>query len=124
MQYTGVVTKDNLPVATHANCSTAGADCVVGWKIDGKPSSAKLVRQPMHDHPVFLIGRPDIPQPGCAPQRWRSASATPDFSTSAFSVIRFSGPYSLRERRHRLDGVLAVQATQHGLRSHECTRCP
>ena len=64
VQYTGVVTKDNLPVATHANCSAAGADCVVGWKVDGKPSSAKLVRQPVHDHPVFLIGRPDIPQPG------------------------------------------------------------
>src|SRR6476619_4352926 len=33
MQYTGVVTNDNLPVATHANCSAGGADCVVGWKI-------------------------------------------------------------------------------------------
>jgi hypothetical protein len=64
VQYTGVVTQDNLPVATHANCSAAGVDCVVGWKVDGKPSSAKLVREPMHDHPVFLIGRPDIPQPG------------------------------------------------------------
>ena len=64
VQFTGVVTQDNLPVATHANCSAAGADCIVGWKIDGKPSSAKLVRQPMHDHPVFLIDRHDIPQPG------------------------------------------------------------
>jgi len=64
VQYTGVVTKDNLRVATHANCSATGADCVVGWRVDGKPSSAKLVLQPMHDHPVFLIGRPDIPQPG------------------------------------------------------------
>jgi len=64
VHYTGVVTNDNLSVATHANCSAAGADCVAGWKIDAKPSSAKLVRQPMDDHPVFLIGRPDIPQPG------------------------------------------------------------
>ena len=50
--------------SAHANCSAAGADCVAGWKIDAKPSSAKLVRQPVDDHPVFLIGRPDIPQPG------------------------------------------------------------
>jgi hypothetical protein len=64
VQYTGVVTKDKLPVATHANCSAPGADCVVGWKIDGKPSSATLVFHPMPDHPVFLIARPDIPQPG------------------------------------------------------------
>jgi hypothetical protein len=64
IQTTGVVTKDKLPVATHANCSAAGADCIVGWRIDGKPSHAKLVHQPMHDHPVFLIDRADIPQPG------------------------------------------------------------
>ena len=64
VQYSGAVTKDKLPVATHANCSAGGADCVVGWKIDGKPSNAKLVRQPEHDHPVFLVDRSDIPQPG------------------------------------------------------------
>lgn len=64
IKYTGVVTQDGLAVATHGDCSAAGADCVVGWKIDAKPSTAALVRQPMHDHPLFLIGRPDIPQPG------------------------------------------------------------
>jgi hypothetical protein len=64
IQYTGVVTKDNYPVATHASCSSAGADCFVGWKVAGIPSSAKLVRQPMHDHAVFLIERAEIPQPG------------------------------------------------------------
>jgi hypothetical protein len=64
IQYTGVVTKDGLPVATHTNCSAAGADCVVGWRVAGQPSNAKLVRQPMHDHPVYLMGRADIPQPG------------------------------------------------------------
>jgi hypothetical protein len=30
----------------------------------------------------------------CAPQKCRPAVATPDFSTSAASGIRFSGPYS------------------------------
>jgi hypothetical protein len=64
IQYTGVITKDNYPVATHVDCNTAGADCSVGWKIEGQPAKAKLVRQPMHDHPIFLLGRADIPQPG------------------------------------------------------------
>lgn len=64
IQYTGVVTKDNYPVATHVDCNVIGADCLVGWKVAGIPSSAKLVREPMHDHPVFLIERADIPQPG------------------------------------------------------------
>jgi hypothetical protein len=63
IHHTGVVTKDNYPVATHVDCGTV-SDCTVGWKIDGKPSIAKLVRQPLHDHPVFLMARPDIPQPG------------------------------------------------------------
>lgn len=63
IQYTGVVTKDNYAVATHTDCGTV-SDCVVGWRIDGKPSSAKLVLQPMHDHPVFLMTRSSIPQPG------------------------------------------------------------
>jgi len=37
-----------------------------------------------------------------APQKCRPAGATPDFSTWAVSVIRFAGPYSIRERRRRL----------------------
>jgi hypothetical protein len=64
VQYTGVVTKDNYPVATHVDCNAIGADCFVGWKVAGIPVSAMLVRQPTNDHPVFLIGRADIPQPG------------------------------------------------------------
>jgi hypothetical protein len=44
----------------------------------------------------------------CAPQKCRPAGATTDFSTWAVCVIRFSGPYSIRERRRRLDGVLVV----------------
>jgi hypothetical protein len=64
IQYTGIVTKDNYQVATHVDCNAIGADCVVGWNVAGLPSRAKLVRQPMHDHPLFLIDRVDIPQPG------------------------------------------------------------
>ena len=58
-----MVTSDNYRVATHVNCNVV-ADCTVGWKIDGKRAKAKLVRLPMHDHPVFWMPRPDIPQPG------------------------------------------------------------
>lgn len=66
IRHTGVVTHDGLPVATHADCSAAGADCVVGWTIDGRPASAMLAHEPMHmhDHLLFVIGRADIPQPG------------------------------------------------------------
>lgn len=61
--YTGIVTKDRYPVATHADCNTA-IDCSVGWTIKGLPASATLVREPMHDHLLFVVGRADIPQPG------------------------------------------------------------
>src|SRR5512147_3320773 len=64
VQFTGVVTKDNYPVATHVDCNAGGANCKVGWTLVAKPSSAKLVLQPMDDHPVFWLGRADIPQPG------------------------------------------------------------
>lgn len=64
VQYTGVVTQDGLPVATHVDCGMAGARCSVGWHIDARPSRAKLVLQPMHDHPVFWLPRADLPQPG------------------------------------------------------------
>ncbi len=63
VRYTGVVTSDHVPVATHVDCNSV-SDCTVGWTIDGRPSKAKLVRQPMHDHPIFLLARSDIPQPG------------------------------------------------------------
>ena len=73
IRYTGVVTKDNYRVATHADCNTV-ADCTVGWTIDGLPSSAKLVGQPMNDHPVFWLQRADIPQPGSyAHFHWKCA---------------------------------------------------
>ncbi len=63
VHYTGIVTLDGLPVATHVDCNMVN-DCSVGWVVEGTPSAAKLVRQPMHDHRVFLIARADIVQPG------------------------------------------------------------
>lgn len=63
VRYTGVVTKDGQPVATHADCNAAG-DCTVGWALSGKPATGALLYEAMHDHPVFLVSRQDIPQPG------------------------------------------------------------
>lgn len=63
IRYTGVVTQDGLRVAVHADCNMT-PDCTVGWTMNGKPASATLVLQPMHDLPVFLIPRADIAQPG------------------------------------------------------------
>ena len=40
------------------------ADCSVGWTLRGVPASARLVLHPMHDHPVYLMPRADLPQPG------------------------------------------------------------
>ena len=63
IRFTGVTTKDRYPVATHANCAMV-RDCTVGWTLHGKPMAATFLYHPMPDHPVFLVSRPDIPQPG------------------------------------------------------------
>ena len=88
-----------------------------------RPAAARRC-YPGHESGTSAAERGVIRRVACAPQKCRPAGAIPDFSTSAFSVIRFSGPYSIRERRRRLDGVLVVQAAQHGFRAHERTRCP
>ena len=64
IQFTGVVTQDRYPVAEHVDCNGAGADCTVGWTLDGKPATATFLYHVQHDHPVFLVNREDIPQPG------------------------------------------------------------
>lgn len=63
ISYTGVVTKDGYRVATHVDCS-ASAHCTVGWLLNGEPSKARFLFQVEHDHPVFLVDRLNIPQPG------------------------------------------------------------
>ena len=63
VRFTGVVTKDRYPVAAHADCNLV-SDCTVGWALQGKPLAATFLYQMMPEHPVFLVKRPDIPQPG------------------------------------------------------------
>jgi hypothetical protein len=63
VRFTGVVTKDRYGVATHVDCN-AFADCTVGWILHGASTNASFLYQVPPDHPVFLVARPDIPQPG------------------------------------------------------------
>ena len=63
VRFTGVVTRDRYPVASHVDCN-AYPDCTVGWTLNGKPTQATYLYQVGHEHPVFLVSRPDLPQPG------------------------------------------------------------
>ena len=63
VRFSGVTTKDSYPVATHVDCAMH-PDCTVGWTINGTPLAATFLYQTMDDHPVFLVHRADIPQPG------------------------------------------------------------
>jgi hypothetical protein len=65
IEFTGAVSSDGIPVASHTDCNADGADCTVGWRIDGRPiMMATLVFHVEHDHPTWLVDRADIPQPG------------------------------------------------------------
>lgn len=65
VRFTGTVTQDGYPVATHVDCSMM-PDCSAGWRLDGRPAEAALLHhdEAMHDHPLFQVKRSDIPQPG------------------------------------------------------------
>ena len=62
--FTGVVTRDKYQVATHVDCNNPSFDCTVGWTLNGKPAQGTFLYQVEPDHPVFLVARADIPQPG------------------------------------------------------------
>jgi hypothetical protein len=62
IHFSGVTTADGLPIASHADCNAQ--DCSVGWKMAGEPREAEFAYHVMPDHPVFLIERSEIPQPG------------------------------------------------------------
>lgn len=77
ISFTGVVTKDNYRVATHVDCNGSGANCTVGWTLNGDPVNATFLYQVDSDHPVFKVNRPDIPQPGAyAHFHWLDYSGT------------------------------------------------
>ena len=63
ISFTGVVTKDGYRVATHVDCNTT-TSCTVGWTLSGQPGTGAFLYQVGSDHPVFLVNRQDIPEPG------------------------------------------------------------
>lgn len=62
VHYTGAVTSDRLPVAHHGNCGEVACD--VGWIVRGEPATAAFLYHVEGDHPVWLVDRRDLPQPG------------------------------------------------------------
>ena len=62
VQFTGTTTSDGYRVATHGDCTSTR--CTVGWTFNGKALDAKLLAEPMHDHPLFFIERSALPEPG------------------------------------------------------------
>lgn len=64
VRFTGETTGDGWPVANHANCAMMPGQCEVGWILRGLPASATFLYHEMHDHPVWLLPRAAIPQPG------------------------------------------------------------
>jgi hypothetical protein len=78
VRFTGIVTKDGYRVATHMDCG-AEAGCTVGWLLSGKPIRATFLYAEMHDHPVFLVNRADLPQPGAFSHfHWLNGMPDPD----------------------------------------------
>ncbi len=63
IKFTGDVTSDGLRVARHVNCSSEPG-CTAGWQLNGRAATAKYLYHAMPDHPVWLIERTLIPQPG------------------------------------------------------------
>ncbi len=74
VQFTGVTTRDGLRVATHVDCNTV-TDCRPAWTLLGKPRFATFLYQVAEDHPIFLLVRSDIPQPGGFSHFHRSGGA-------------------------------------------------
>jgi hypothetical protein len=80
IHYTGVKTSDGYRVATHVDCNAHMADCKVGWQLNGKPTTtATFLYHSVDDHPVWLVDRADIPQPGAyAHFHWLGDHPTPE----------------------------------------------
>lgn len=72
--FTGDFNDDGIPIARHPRgashnevCGVDPIDCIVGWTIKALPAEAKFLYHAGvngDDHPVWLVNRVDIPQPG------------------------------------------------------------
>ena len=64
VELTGEYTDEGFPIARHTNCNDPLAECTVGWKWRGVPGTATFAYHEMGDHPLWLVERDQIPQPG------------------------------------------------------------
>ncbi len=86
--YTGDIDAESgLPIARHPrgasqgeDCNDPAVNCLVGWLIRGLPGETKFLYHSGvngDDHPVWLINRVDIPQPGSYSHfHWISSDST------------------------------------------------
>jgi hypothetical protein len=64
VEFTGEYTDDGFPIAKHTDCNDSLADCTAGWQWRGVPGTATFAYHEMGDHPLWLVERDQIPQPG------------------------------------------------------------
>lgn len=77
IKFTGAVTTEGLRVARHVDCG-AEPGCTAGWQLNGRPAMAKFLYHAMPDHPVWLVARHMIPQPGAYTHfHWLGAHPVP-----------------------------------------------
>lgn len=93
IRFNGVITRDGYEVASHVDCK-AFPDCTVGWTMTGEPAPGTFLYQVEHDHPVFHVARPNIPQPGAhAHFHWlgqlQFGQAVPGYLLQLTAVDRF-----------------------------------
>ena len=104
IHFTGIVTKDGYPVATHVDCNATF--CTVGWTLDGEPGAATFVYQVDDDHPVFLVSRADIPQPGAyAHFHWLSSMPAAGVVASGY-LLQLTAVDTFCFIHHGADGAL------------------
>jgi len=64
IEYTGTTTDEGIPIARHTDCNSDTAQCVVGWQWRGIQGDATFVYHEVGDHPLWLVSRDQIVQPG------------------------------------------------------------
>jgi hypothetical protein len=83
IQFTDAVSSDGYRVASHTDCNGPGATCTVGWRLKGKRTTATLVYHVEEDHPTWLVGRDDVPQPGAYSHfHWSDTAEHPGVGTT------------------------------------------
>ena len=64
VEFTGDFTAEGIPIARHSDCNAPASPCSVGWQWRGVPGEAEFVYQEPGDHPLWLVDRDKIEQPG------------------------------------------------------------